>query len=155
MQWMEFLHPAETFHRAQCGAQSVHAFCKEVTKVHMKMWPEDVLVQTSDGKSIKVGEEGSSVRSRSSSGSSDELVPDDAIHINKVVKSNAVLDTNQVFQKAQAIEPNQVSKNALATKSSAILESKDVFYAFEIPIKPSDTTFLTKNPEKSSIWLSR
>ena len=102
-----------------------------------------------------MGEEGSSVRSRSSSGSSDELVPDDAIHINKIVKSNAVLDTNQVFQKAQAIEPNQVSKKALATKSSAILESKDVFYAFEIPIKPSDTTFLTKNPEKSSIWLSR
>ncbi|CAL1133834.1 unnamed protein product [Cladocopium goreaui] len=112
-------------------------------------------VQTSDGKSIKVGEEGSSVRSRSSSSSSDELVPDDAIHINKVVKSNAVLDTNQVFQNAQAIEPNQVSKNALATKSSAVLESKDVFYALEIPIKPSDTTFLTKNPEKSSIWLSR
>lgn len=112
-------------------------------------------VQTSDGKSIKVGEEGSSVRSRSSSSSSDELVPDDAVHINKVVKSNAVLDTNQVFQNAQAIEPNQVSKNALATKSSAVLESKDVFYALEIPIKPSDTTFLTKNPEKSSIWLSR
>lgn len=69
-------------------------------------------------------------------------MPDDAIHINKVVKSNAVLGTNQVFQNAQAIEANQVSKNALATKSSAVLESKDVFYAFEIPIKPADTTFL-------------
>ena len=88
-------------------------------------------VQSSDGNGvIKVDDE--TPDDSSSSDSSEELVPAETINLNEVVKSE-----------------DEVKM------SKAVIETPEVFYALEIPILHSDTIYLTKNPEKSSIWLSR
>ena len=49
----------------------------------------------------------------------------------------------------EMIRDGAVLHNEVETKT------KDCFYVLEIEIGPADTAYLTKNPHKSSIWLSR
>ena len=114
-----------------------------------------------------------STSSSSTPSDSEEMIPsnpaEDANHSQLYArKLKHMTDSNEVFQMQHTHENDMVPENAEAAQNTKVLKNdiapqnanqtendKRVFYALEVPLLPSDLTYLTKNPEKSEVWLSK
>ena len=114
-----------------------------------------------------------STSSSSTPSDSEEMIPsnpaEDANHSQLYArKLKHMTDSNEVFQMQHTHENDMVHENAEAGQNTKVLKNdiapqnanqtendKRVFYALEVPLLPSDLTYLTKNPEKSEVWLSK